>query len=106
MNYVYSILLLVLANAKIITITNLDKWVSKNNLTLVLFTTPLCPRCSELVPELTAASEMISVGSPGSFGVPVAQINDYPLDAYPIMRFYVNGVYTEVQSKWTKAALE
>jgi len=49
---------------------------------------------------------MISVGSPGSIGVPVAQINDYPLDAYPIMRFYVNGVYTEVQTKWTQSALE
>ena len=95
MQYVYFILLVVLASCKMTNITNLDKWVSKQNYTLIFFTRDDCNHCARVEEELEKASEMITVGSPGSIGIPVARIKNYELNRYPIIRLYVKGLFTE-----------
>lgn len=107
MHYVcFLLFLIVLASSKITNITNIDKWVAKNNYTFALFLAPDCHYCDRLYQALEKASEMISVGSPGSFGVPVVAVKNHTLDYSPVMRLYVQGLFCEVDAEWNQQALE
>ncbi|CAD8212387.1 unnamed protein product [Paramecium octaurelia] len=87
-------------------ITNLEKWVQKQNYTLIFFTRDDCNHCQRLEEELEKASEMINVGTPGSIGFPVARIKNYDLNRYPVLRLYVKGLYTEHSGEWEQKKLE
>ncbi|KAM3139042.1 hypothetical protein pb186bvf_008853 [Paramecium bursaria] len=104
--YVFLSILIILGVCEIQTITNLEKWVSKQNYTFVLLTRDNCGYCDELEKELIEAEGMIKIGTPGSFGMPVVKIFNHTTGRFPSLRLYVKGEYAEYDGLWQKKEIE
>jgi hypothetical protein len=53
----------------------LAKAISSSDYYFVLFTVDACPQCEAFYDVFRQAADMISVGSPGMTGVPVAKVD-------------------------------